>query len=251
VADVERGSPVRPGETLFRIGSVSKALTATALLAMVDQGLASLDTPVGDVLEGIPALEGSEDPVRVHHLLAHTAGFDQTGRGRHAESPATRASRHGSTYEIAEAITNEIQEAGFMAELREINQNPHLPMYDAAIIGSAVYMGRWLSEANKFLEENQDELVNMPVWLFSSGPLGDDLDQIESEQEPYNIEELMVMTRAVGHKIFVGKLDKKQLGLREKLVIRMVKAPTGDFRDWQMIQEWAAEIVGDLSPVPA
>jgi menaquinone-dependent protoporphyrinogen oxidase len=112
-------------------------------------------------------------------------------------------------------------------------------------------MGRWLSEANKFLEENQDELVNMPVWLFSSGPLGDDLDQIESEQEPYNIEELMVMTRAVGHKIFVGKLDKKQLGLREKLVIRMVKAPTGDFRDWQMIQEWAAEIVGDLSPVPA
>lgn len=160
------------------------------------------------------------------------------------------ASKHGSTYEIAEAITNEIQEAGIMADLKEINQNPHLPMYDAAVIGSAVYMGRWLPEASKFLEENQEELVNMPVWLFSSGPLGEDLDQIESEQEPYNIEELVAMTRAVDHKVFVGKLDKNQLGIGEKLVIRMVKAPVGDFRDWQAVQDWAAEVVTALSPVP-
>lgn len=92
MADVERGTPVRPGETLFRIGSVSKALTATAVLALVDSGLISMDTPVGNVLDDIPALQGSGAPARVRHLLTHTAGFDQTGLGRHAESPATRAS---------------------------------------------------------------------------------------------------------------------------------------------------------------
>lgn len=160
------------------------------------------------------------------------------------------ASRHGSTYEIAEAISDEIREAGFEVDLKEINLKPHLPIYDVAVIGSAVYMGRWLSEANKFLEENQEELVNMPVWLFSSGPLGDDLDQFETEEEPYNIDELMAMTRAVGHKVFVGKLDRNQLGIGEKLVARMVKAPVGDFRDWQAVQNWAGEIVRALSPIP-
>ena len=160
------------------------------------------------------------------------------------------ASRHGSTYEIAEAIADEIEQAGLKADLHEINQHPYLPKYDAAVIGSAVYMGRWLTEAKNFLEENQAELVEMPVWLFSSGPLGDDLSEIETETEPYNIDELMSMTRAVGHEVFVGKLDKEQLGLGEKLVVRMVKAPVGDFRDWQAVRSWAKEIVAALAPVP-
>lgn len=157
------------------------------------------------------------------------------------------ASKHGSTYEIAEAIADEIQEAGITTELHEINQNPYLPGYDAAVIGSAVYMGRWLSEATKFLEKNQEQILKMPVWLFSSGPLGDDL--MEDEGEPYNLNELLVSTNARDHKIFVGKLDKNDLGLGEKLIIRLVKAPTGDFRDWQDISDWAEEIVAALSPV--
>jgi menaquinone-dependent protoporphyrinogen oxidase len=160
------------------------------------------------------------------------------------------ASRHGSTYEIAEAIADEIREAGLTVDLCHIHDHPHLPLYDAAVIGSAVYMGRWMADATKYLEENQEELVDMPVWLFSSGPLGEDLDEIEAEEQPYNIEELMAMTRAVGHQVFVGKLDKEQLGLGEKLVVRMVKAPAGDFRDWQAISDWAEEIVSALAPVP-
>lgn len=157
------------------------------------------------------------------------------------------ASKHGSTYEIAEAIVDEIQKAGLTADLREINQNPYLPDYDAAIIGSAVYMGRWLSEATKFLEKNQEQILKMPIWLFSSGPLGDDL--VEEEGEPYNLNELWAATNARDHKVFVGKLDKNDLGLGEKLVVRLVKAPTGDFRDWQDIKNWTEEIVSVLAPV--
>ncbi len=162
------------------------------------------------------------------------------------------ASKHGSTYEIAGAIVDEFLEAGIAAELREINQNPNLTGYDAAIIGSAVYMGRWLKEATAFLEDNREQLLSMPVWLFSSGPLGDDLDDLmEDEGEPYNLKELLAKVNARGHKVFVGKLDTKDLGLGERLIIRLVKAPTGDFRNWEDVSDWANEIMLTLTPVPA
>ena len=157
------------------------------------------------------------------------------------------ASRHGSTYEIAEAIAAELEEAGLTAEVKEINQNPHVLSYDAAVIGSAVYMGRWLSEAQNFVEDHQEALLEVPVWLFSSGPLGE--NSTEKEGEPYNLDELVTMTQAKGHQVFIGKLDKGDLGFGEKLVIRMVKAPDGDFRDWQAVSDWAQEIALTLMPV--
>lgn len=158
------------------------------------------------------------------------------------------ASKHGSTYEIAEVIVREFEAAGLVADLREINENPSLVGYDAAVIGSAVYMGRWMSEAQNFIETHQEKLVELPVWLFSSGPLGDDLT--EDEGEPQNLAQLMADTSAIGHKVFVGKLDENELGLREKIVVRMVKAPIGDFRDWDDIRDWTADVVDELMALP-
>jgi len=56
---------------------------------------------------------------------------------------------------------------------------------------------------------------------------------------PENVEELLALTGAREHEVFVGKLDKGELGLGERLVTRAVKAPEGDFRDWGAIRRWA------------
>ncbi|NIP24376.1 MAG: hypothetical protein GWO38_11280 [Phycisphaerae bacterium] len=61
----------------------------------------------------------------------------------------------------------------------------------------------------------------------------------------------MAKVNARGHKVFVGKLDTKDLGLGERLIIRLVKAPTGDFRNWEDVSDWANEIMLTLTPVPA
>jgi len=45
--------------------------------------------------------------------------------------------------------------------------------YDAAVIGSAIYVGRWLDAAREILERHKVELRAKPVWLFASGPIGD------------------------------------------------------------------------------
>lgn len=70
-ADREAGVPNTP-ETVFQIGSVTKPLTAVAVMTLVDQGLVDLSASIAEYLEGIP---DEHRDITVHHLLTHTAGF--------------------------------------------------------------------------------------------------------------------------------------------------------------------------------
>lgn len=80
-ADVERGIPVDAGRSLFRLGSVSKILTWTAVLQLVKQGSLDLDADINTYLDfEIPLrLYKSSDippPITLTHLMTHTAGFE-------------------------------------------------------------------------------------------------------------------------------------------------------------------------------
>jgi menaquinone-dependent protoporphyrinogen oxidase len=150
------------------------------------------------------------------------------------------ASKHGSTQEIAEAIGAELRQAGHQVAVYEAKDKPTVNGYEAAVIGSAVYAGSWLSEASNFVAENQVALQTIPIWLFTSGPLGEENPQPVGD--PTQLPELLAQTNARDHRIFVGKLDRDKLNLGEKLIVKVVKAPYGDFRDWQDIRAWAGEI---------
>ena len=154
------------------------------------------------------------------------------------------ASKHGSTHDIADAIAAELRTLGLTADVRDITGNLSVEGYDAVIIGSAIYIGGWLPEARRFVERNQAQLRQRLVWLFSSGPLGQDDPQPSGD--PTQIDALMEATSAREHRIFVGKLDNQQLGLRERLAVKLVKAPEGDFRDWAAIAAWARMIGATL-----
>ena len=47
--------------------------------------------------------------------------------------------------------------------------------------------------------------------------------------------------------MFFGALDHEKLGFGERMMVKAVKAPQGDFRDWDAIAAWADEIASDLS----
>ncbi|MEM1270869.1 MAG: serine hydrolase [Bacteroidota bacterium] len=83
LANVETNQPVDPDRTLFRIGSVSKALTGLAVAAAVDAGYLGMDDDVSAYVSGIVDAYGAQGPVTVEHLITHTGGFDQIGLGRH------------------------------------------------------------------------------------------------------------------------------------------------------------------------
>ncbi|HEX7183084.1 MAG TPA: serine hydrolase [Thermoanaerobaculia bacterium] len=84
VANVETGEPVTTGR-LFQVGSVTKTLTAAALVSIAEQGKVRLDAPIGSYLNGFgPRLS----QVTLHQLLSQTSGLrDVPGQaGLHDEA---------------------------------------------------------------------------------------------------------------------------------------------------------------------
>jgi menaquinone-dependent protoporphyrinogen oxidase len=149
------------------------------------------------------------------------------------------ASKHGATHEIAQAITDELSKRGLEARWIDAKGARELTNFDAAVIGSAVYMGKWLPEAQQLVKQHSERLRAAQVWLFSSGPLGDPPVPKGGSIEPVT---LIEATGARDHAVFSGKLDKDHLSLIERTAVRVVKAPYGDFRDWDAIRAWARTI---------
>ena len=160
------------------------------------------------------------------------------------------ASRHGSTVGIAQALAQELRQAGQTVDVRTLADNPSIENYEAIIIGSAVYLGGWLPQARQFIEQHQQQLLERPVWLFSSGPTV--AGEPRAADEPSHIDELIREAGARGHRTFAGKLDRSQLDLGERFIIWNVNrmkaggVPDGDFRDWDAIRTWADEIATAL-----
>jgi menaquinone-dependent protoporphyrinogen oxidase len=156
----------------------------------------------------------------------------------------TTASKHGSTDEIgraiAEALNGQGIETGFLAPEDVISAH----RYDAVIMGSAVYAGRWMSSMKSMAHRLAAELVDRPVWLFSSGPIG---DPPKPEEDPVDVAPMIEATGARGHVVFTGKLDKSVLSFGERAIVAAFKAPEGDFRDWDEIRKWAEEVAGELA----
>ena len=85
------------------------------------------------------------------------------------------ASKYGSTMEIARKVGDVLTTAGLKVDVGAAEKVTDLTPYDAVVLGSAVYAGTWRQEAVKFLEDYKASLTRIPVWLFSSGPMGEGL----------------------------------------------------------------------------
>lgn len=155
----------------------------------------------------------------------------------------TAASRHGATTEIADAIGAALREAGLETSVVPPDEVLTLAGYDAVVLGSAVYMGRWLDPAKQFAARNGAALAARPVWLFSCGPIG---DPPKPTEEPVDVAGIREATGARDHRIFSGKLDRHGLGFGEKAIITAFRTQDGDFRPWDEIRDWSTGIVGEL-----
>jgi menaquinone-dependent protoporphyrinogen oxidase len=157
----------------------------------------------------------------------------------------TAATRHGATGEIAVALARAIEgpnrdiEAVFVL----VGQRPEPERFDAVVLGSAVYAGRWQDAARDFATEHAGSLRARPLWLFSSGPIG---DPPFPEDEPYDVGPLVQTLRPRGHMTFAGRLDKSLLSFGERAMVTAMRAPLGDFRDWDAIRAWGEHIAGEV-----
>lgn len=152
------------------------------------------------------------------------------------------ASKYGSTGEIAAAIAETLDAEGIEPELRRVEDLDGVADYDAVVLGSAVYMGRWLRQARRLVDAHAPELAERPTFLFSSGPLGDR----SAGEKDVAVDELMEKSGAREHRVFPGRLEKSRLHFGDRAVATAVRAPEGDYRHWEEIASWARHIAREL-----
>jgi len=157
------------------------------------------------------------------------------------------ASRHGATAEIARTIGDTLQEAGLDAVVLAPDAVTTLDEYDAAVLGSGVYVGHWMEAATSLVERHAVALASRPVWLFSSGPLG---DPPKPADDPADVAEILDLTHAREHRLFAGRVDPSVLGLGEKVILAAERVPDGDFRSWDEVRAWARGIAAALTGKP-
>ncbi len=156
-------------------------------------------------------------------------------------------SKYGATREIAQTIADVLRDFGYDAVWHDARDVEHVETFDAAIIGSAVYGGFWRRDASSLVHDHADELRKIPVWLFSSGPVGLPPRPTEPAGEG---DSLVDVINAYGHQMFSGYLNPDRLNFGERAIIRGLKASVGDYREWGQVKNWAREIAHQLTKMP-
>ena len=114
------------------------------------------------------------------------------------------------------------------------------------VIGSAIYMGKWMSEAVDFIKENRDVLRQVPVAYFLvcmnlAQPTEEKRAKVLSYMDP--ILKAVPEIKPVGIGTFAGALDYNNLSWIYKKILKSKETPEGDFRDWNAIRAWARDPV--------
>jgi menaquinone-dependent protoporphyrinogen oxidase len=156
----------------------------------------------------------------------------------------TYETKYGSTEEIAKKIGEVLRQAELQTDVVPVDRVRDLTPYKAVILGSAVYIGKWRKEAVEFLKKNVQALAERPVWLFSSGPTGegDPVELLKGWRIPAELQPLIDQIKPHDIAVFHGSLSVEKMNFIEKAMIKNVKAPVGDFRDWEAITAWATSI---------
>lgn len=162
------------------------------------------------------------------------------------------SSKYGATAEIAQKIGEVLSAASLNINTVDVETTPDAAAYDAVILGSAVYAGQWRKPAADYLTAHEATLAQRPTWFFSSGPTGegDPVALMKGFRFPEALQPIADRIKPRDIAFFHGVIDLSKLNFAEKLIVKGFKAPTGDFRDWDRITQWATEIAAVLNRQP-
>lgn len=155
----------------------------------------------------------------------------------------TVASRHGGTREIGAEVAAVLREHGHEVVEADPDDVGAVEEYDAAVLGSAVYVGRLAAALRELVDRQGGQLATRPTWLFWSGRVG---EPPLPADEPDDVRVVARRVAARGVAAFGGRLQRDELGLAERALVAMIEAEAGDFRDFDEVDAWAARVADEL-----
>jgi menaquinone-dependent protoporphyrinogen oxidase len=152
------------------------------------------------------------------------------------------ASRCGSTGEVAEAIGQVLGNGGAAVDVRLVKEVTDVSPYRAVIVGSAIRAGNWLPEAVKFVETHREALSRMPVAYFAVCLTLKEDTEDNRRTVAAHLDPIRETVQPVDVGLFAGALDPSKMSFILRLIMKTAKSPEGDFRDWEAIRTWAANV---------
>jgi menaquinone-dependent protoporphyrinogen oxidase len=156
------------------------------------------------------------------------------------------ASKAGSTAEVAGAIGKRLADTGLTVDVRRAKNVRSLDGYAAVIVGSAIRAGQWLSEASGFVKTHREALAARKTAFFT-------LCMTLQQDTPEHRETVAAYLKPVREildpdkmEFFAGKMDYRKLALVPRLIVRGMKVPEGDFRNWEAIGAWADALRNEM-----
>lgn len=148
------------------------------------------------------------------------------------------ASKAGSTVEIANHMGQMLSSKGIEVDIIPVQKVKDLSSYQSVILGSAIRVGKVLPEAMKFVETYQETLKQKTFGVFVvCMTLNDDTPENRKIVSDY-LNPIRALVTPSSEGLFAGVMDLKKLNLVERLLIKAMKVPEGDFRNWDKIDAW-------------
>jgi menaquinone-dependent protoporphyrinogen oxidase len=157
------------------------------------------------------------------------------------------ASKAGSTAQVADAVARRLADAGLTVDVRRARNVRSMDGYAAVIVGSAIRAGRWLSEASGFVKNHREALAARKTAFFT-------LCMTLQQDTPEHREKVAAYLKPVREilepdeiEFFAGKMDYRKLALAPRLIVKHMRVPEGDFRDWHAIGAWADALGNEMA----
>lgn len=152
------------------------------------------------------------------------------------------ATRAGSTEDIARFMGTVLRERGYAVDVLAVNYQPDPAPYDAVLLGSAIRAAQWLPEAIAYLMTYRETLLRKRLCYWTVCLT---LEQ-DTPANRATVSEYLKPVRAIlpahAEGFFAGTMDYKKLSLPVRMLVKAMKAPQGDFRQWDRIRAWLDEV---------
>lgn len=146
----------------------------------------------------------------------------------------------GSTGEVAAAIAEILKDPNVEIITQNVDDVQKIDSYSGFVIGSSIRAGRWLPAGIRFIKEFGTEMSNRPVAYFTTCLTMVNDNQHNRKTVMSYMEPILTLAadiQPVGIGLFAGSLDPNRIPIMEG-----VRGPHGDYRNWDAIKAWAAEI---------
>jgi menaquinone-dependent protoporphyrinogen oxidase len=159
----------------------------------------------------------------------------------------TYASKAGSTKEVAERIAKYLADKNLVVDLQPVSSVTGIDSYQSIVLGSAIRAGNLLPEVKAFIMKNQDRLAQKHFSIFIVClTLKDETEENCKTVSAY-LEPVRAQVKPDKEGLFAGTMNINKLGFLERMLIKAMKAPEGDYRNWEAIDAWAEELSQEMN----